>query len=716
MINILPPEVYNRIAAGEVVDRPYSVVKELVENAIDAGATQISVEVEGGGKKLIRVTDNGSGIPREDLKAAFLPHATSKLHSAEDLAAIFTLGFRGEAVASVASVSRTTILSRVKGGEAYSLTVEGGVFGEIAPAGGAEGTVVTVENLFFNTPARLKFMKGDASEEGDITAIMARFLLSRPEISFTYTVNGKVRYRSFGDGLESALAVAYGAGTLSSCISIRAEKHGMRLWGYIGNRAYNKPNRSYQSLFLNGRYIVNQTVALAVTNAYGSYLMKRQYPFYVLFLEVPPEVVDVNVHPNKADVRFADNRVVYGTVYSVISAVLDGSSQALEYIVPNIASTVGKNKECVLPRSEAPQAPSAPFQEPTAPVSEPAPAPVRGEPPVSEPASAPASEPSSAPVSEPVKLAKSVAAPFKAPPFKEPFAAKQPAKPAPPRMTVEEAKKELAFEIPPLAGREPVHYFEEPKKNVLEVRSPFASAYPAPAPAPMPAAPQKSAPSSSEAAPEDAFEENRRILLERDERASQQKIDAQTLTYQGVLFQTYLLFERGEEVYIVDQHAAHERLIYERLKKKCEAQKPLSQPMIMPYILSVNAQEFAFLTSQFEALRALGFEIDEFGGTSVKVSAVPLDLFGMDIERFFKEVLSSMESLRAIRLVDIARDRLATMACKAAVKGGEKLTPEEARQLLADMKGDMGLKCPHGRPAAIKVSKKELEKLFKRIV
>ena len=309
MINILPPEVYNRIAAGEVVDRPYSVVKELVENAIDAGATEITVEAEGGGKKLIRVTDNGSGIKKDDLKAAFLPHATSKLKTADDLAAIFTLGFRGEAVASVASVSKTTILSRAKGEEAYSLTVEGGVFGEIAPAGGAEGTVVTVENLFFNTPARLKFLKSDASEEGDITAIMARFLLSRPEISFTYLVNGKVRYRSFGDGLESALAVVYGAGTLQNCISIRAEKHGMRLWGYIGNRAYNKPNRSYQSLFLNGRYIVNQTVALAVTNAYGSYLMKRQYPFYVLFLEVPPEVVDVNVHPNKADVRFASSSV-----------------------------------------------------------------------------------------------------------------------------------------------------------------------------------------------------------------------------------------------------------------------------------------------------------------------------------------------------------------------------------------------------------------------
>ena len=679
MINILPPEVYNRIAAGEVVDRPYSVVKELVENAIDAGATEITVEAEGGGKKLIRVTDNGSGIRKEDLKAAFLPHATSKLKTADDLAAIFTLGFRGEAVASVASVSKTTILSRAKGEEAYSLTVEGGVFGEISPAGGAEGTVVTVENLFYNTPARLKFLKSDASEEGDITAIMARFLLSRPEISFTYLVNGKVRYRSFGDGLESALAVVYGAGTLQNCISIRAEKHGMRLWGYIGNRAYNKPNRSYQSLFLNGRYIVNQTVALAVTNAYGSYLMKRQYPFYVLFLEVPPEVVDVNVHPNKADVRFADNRIVYGTVYSVISAVLDGSSAALEYISPAISSTVGKNKGAVSPLPEAPERASAAQPAPSKPVSPEAPA--------FQAVPKPAAAPSPAPA-------------FKAPPAQSvlPAEASQTAKPAP-RMSVEEAKKELAFEIPKLHGRERVRALEEEKPNTFEVRSPLASSRPAP-----------------QEEQEDAFEENKKYLLERDEQAKQQKIDPATLIFRGVLFETYLIFERGDEAYFIDQHAAHERLIYEKLKNKCEARTPLSQPMLMPYILTVNAQEFSFLTSQFEALRALGFDIDEFGGTSVKVSAVPLDLFGMDIEAFFREVLSSMESLRAIRLSDIARDKLATMACKAAVKGGERLTEEEAKRLLSDMDGDMGLKCPHGRPAVVRMKKSDFEKLFKRIV
>ena len=332
-INLLTADVYNRIAAGEVVDRPYSVVKELVENAIDAGATEITVEVLQGGKKLVRITDNGCGIEKEDLKSAFLPHATSKLKHADDLEHIATLGFRGEAVASIAAVSDMKIVSKTAEGEAYSLSCNCGVMGEPARDGGANGTCVTVENLFRNTPARLKFLKSDGQEEADIANMVTRFILSRPEISFTYFTEGRVKYRSFGDGLRSALAVVYGAKTLADCYEISADKHGIRLSGFIGNQNFSKPNRNYQSLFVNGRYVVNQTVSTAVAGAYGEYLMKRQYPFYVLFLEVPPEIVDVNVHPNKADVRFADNRVIYGSVYSVLSAVLDGNSRALEYLV-----------------------------------------------------------------------------------------------------------------------------------------------------------------------------------------------------------------------------------------------------------------------------------------------------------------------------------------------------------------------------------------------
>lgn len=616
-IHVLSADVFNKIAAGEVVDRPYSVVKELVENALDAGATEIGVETEGGGKRLIRVTDNGCGIPKDELRLAYLPHATSKLSRAEDLERIRTLGFRGEAIASIAAVSRMKLTSKTKDGEAYSLRSEGGALGELTRDGGADGTCALVEDLFFNTPARRKFLKSDAQEDADIANMLSRFLLSRPEVSFTYTANGKVKYRSFGDGLRSALAVVYGADVLNKTYEFDAEKNGIRLHGFLGAPEFSKPNRSYQSLFVNGRYVVNQTVSAAVSNAYGAYLMKRQYPFFVLFLEVPPEVVDVNVHPNKADVRFAENQVIYGCVYSVVSAILDGNARALEYLVP----AEGKKGEAA------------------------------------------------------------------------PAAAAAPAAPAPAQMSYEQAKKQLSFDVPPLGGRTPVPRPFREERNELEVHAPAA-------PAPR----------------EDVFEENRRFLLERENKARQDKIDADLLVYKGEIFRTYLCYELGDTVYLIDQHAAHERLIYDRLRAKCEARTVCSQPMLVPYLLNVNAQEFAFLEKNLQLLRELGFEAEPFGGNSLKISAVPADLRDIRLEEFFGEVLASMETLRGIRLPDLLKDKLATAACKAAVKGGEALTDGEVRSLIRAMQGDMTLKCPHGRPVAVRIARAEIEKLFKRIV
>ena len=630
-INLLSADVYNKIAAGEVVDRPYSVVKELVENAIDAGATQITVEIEKGGKKRIRVTDNGGGIARDDLPLAYSAHATSKLKTASDLFAIHTLGFRGEALASVAAVSRMEIVSRTEGADAFSLACEGGALGEVLPAAGAQGTVVTVDDLFYNVPARLKFLKSDTQEEADIGGVMARFLLAQPEISFTYLADGKVKYRSFGDGLAAAVVAVYGANTLENCLEIRAEKHGIKLYGFLGNRNFYKANRTYQSLFVNGRSVVNQTVGAAVTNAYASYLMKRQYPFYVLFLDVPPEVVDVNVHPNKADVRFADNQIIYGCVYSVVSAVLDGNSKALEYLVQ-------------VPKTEpAPQKEVA------------APAPVWNAPNVSAPQ-----------------------ADVEAPPA--------------PQMTYAEAKKELAFDISIPKGSEP--RFLEQERAVMEVRAP------------------------AKAQPEtDAFEENKKFLLAQDAaRIRQPRMETDALVYKGELFCTYLIYQSGDCAYIVDQHAAHERILFDKLKEKWETRSVVSQPMLVPFIYNGNAQEFAFLERNFPVLREIGFDIEAFGDTSVRVSAVPSELMEIDLVGFFGDVLSSMESLRAIKLSDILKDKLATAACKAAVKGGELLTEQEVRMLIERMNGDLAMKCPHGRPAVVTLKKTEVEKLFKRIV
>lgn len=644
-INVLPPAVYNKIAAGEVVDRPYSVVKELVENAIDAGATEIRVEIEGGGKRLIRVTDNGSGMGKDDLPLAYSSHATSKLYSADDLFSIRTLGFRGEAIASVAAVSRMEIVSRTREGDAYSLACDGGALGEVRPAAGAKGTVVTVEDLFYNVPARLKFLKSDAQEEADIGGVMARFLLSRPQISFEYIAGGKVKYRSFGDGLQAALAAVYGAETIGNCIEIDAEKHGIRLRGFLGSRNFYKANRTYQSLFVNGRYVVNQTVGAAVTNAYASYLMKRQYPFYVLFLDIPPEAVDVNVHPNKADVRFADNQVVYGCVYSVVSAVLDGNSRALEYLVNAPAASAGSASP-VDPAASA--APAMPAQ-------------------------------------------KSVQDSFFAPSVPKSEGG---------GMSYAEAKKELAFDVS--IPKEDVRFLEDAPVR-MEVRQPAAA----------PAA-ERQAPYSAPA--EDVFAENKRLLSEQSAKLRQERVDPAALEYKGELFRTYLIYEAGDTAYFVDQHAAHERILFNRLQAAMDARTVRSQPMLVPFVLSLNGQEFAFLEKNIGVLHELGFEVEEFGDASVRVTAVPADLKDVDLAAFFGEVLSSMESLRAIRLADILKDKLATAACKAAVKGGETLTLDEVRALLKEMDGDTGMKCPHGRPAVVRMKRSEFEKLFKRIV
>ena len=678
-INILSAQVYNRIAAGEVVDRPYSVVKELVENAIDAGATEIEIYVEGGGKQLIRVVDNGGGISRDDLHAAFLPHATSKIAKADDLERIMTLGFRGEAVASIAAVSKMTITSKVSGENCYRLTSDGGKLGEIVEAAGGDGTDVSVEMLFFNTPVRLGFLKSDKSEETDITNFVSRFILNRPDISFRYYVGGKRILQSFGGGEEEAVVGVYGASILKDCYKIDASKHGIRLRGYIGNQNFSKPNKTYQSVFLNGRYIINSTISAAVSNAYASYLMKRQYPFYVLYIDMPTEIVDVNVHPNKADVRFADNQTVYGCIYSVISAVLDGQPKALEYLVSDktaVASEIDAEPEKVVSPKAAPVS-AVPF---SAPKKE-------------KPRNAPSNNSAKGVVSfsyEDARRELEKVRPSKTTSMELPFEPEPKAEEnAVPVQSVPAEKKSLRETYADL----------QVEKNILEVNSPEAA----------PAV-------KTEGNSKDFFAENKRFLEELETKAKQNKIDVSSCAYAGKLFNTYLLYERGDEVYIIDQHAAHERLIFDRLKEQMRTRKVLQQPMLLPYVLNLNAFESAFIREKMENIREMGFDIDEFGNNAFKVSAVPLDLQSIDLALFFNEILGDISGYRSIKLEDLLKDKLATAACKAAVKGGMDLTREETDRLFRLMDGNMGLKCPHGRPVVVKMTKTELEKMFKRIV
>ena len=706
-INILPAKVYNRIAAGEVVDRPYSVVKELVENAIDAGATEIEIYIEQGGKQLIRVIDNGCGIEREDLHSAFLPHATSKIAKAEDLENILTLGFRGEAVASIASVSKMTITSKTKDGKCYSLHSDGGELGQITEAAGENGTDVRVEMLFFNTPVRLGFLKSDKAEETDITNFVSRFILNRPEIAFTYYVNGKKQLQSFGGGVEEALVGVYGASTLAQCYQINADKHGIRIRGYIGNQNFFKANKSYQSVFLNGRYILNATISSALSNAYASYMMKRQYPFYVLYIDVPTEIVDVNVHPNKADVRFADNKIIYGCIYSVVSAVLDGQTKALDYVVRQPSSTLYADE------ASKPSMEQMPITEQEKPQGKPSYVSMfdrlKNTEGTEEGKRNTAFGITTISYEEAQREIEACAPAFTAKkqgmelPFEEKSKPQEPIKgfipideipDYKPTDEVYKPRKNSKKTVEDLHKRFPDLYF---KRNVLQVDDPaFAHVQ-----------------ENVEAL--DQFAENKRLLEELDKKNKQNRIDVASCVYVGKMFNTYLIYECKDDIYIIDQHAAHERLIFNRLKQQMAQRTVVQQPMLIPYELSLNVFEREFIREHLLEICEMGFDMQESGDVFA-IHAVPLDLQYIDLKAFFGDILSDIEGYRAIRLIDILKDKLASAACKAAVKGGMDLTREEIDALFALMDGDMGLKCPHGRPVVVKMPRTELEKMFKRIV
>ena len=635
-INVLSKNIYNRIAAGEVIDRPYSAVKELIENSLDAGATQIEIHIEQGGKQLIRVSDNGSGIERDDMRTAFTPHATSKISCVEDLDRITTLGFRGEALASISVIAKVEIISVTQGNGAYKVYCEEGNPGEVEPAALEKGTTVTVRNLFYNTPVRAKFMKADKKEEADITSFVMRYILAHPKVSFSYYIDGKLSLQSFGGGLEEGIAQVYGAKTLAQCYKIDAEKDGVHIHGFIGNQNFFKPNRTYQSVFLNGRYIVNNTIATAISNAYASYAMKRQYPFYVLNIDVPLDIVDVNVHPNKADVRFVDNRFVFGIVYTVISAVLDGTTRAAEFVVnetrvPEIKSTSDNGVNKVYSENKP----------------------------------------------NPDEEIRNIIAKYM------PAEEKKPEKSSQAIQTSKYFNPESQLSLDEFTA---VH---KPKQQ-LSVSD--TSIFPDPA-------------RSRAVDFEEAYFKNK-----------QERIDYQTLKYKGNLFNTYLIFEVEDKVYFIDQHAAHERLLYDKLRVKLKERFVVRQPLLEPYLFFASPEETRFLEENILVLRNMGFNIAPFGVESFRIDEVPADLKNINIKEFFAELLSGIDDLKAIKLEDVLKDKIATTACKHAIKGGKQLTDDEINALMKMIDGDFGLKCPHGRPICVTMTKKDFEKMFKRIV
>ncbi|MBR5192673.1 MAG: DNA mismatch repair endonuclease MutL [Clostridia bacterium] len=612
-INVLSSKIYNRIAAGEVVDRPYSVVKELVENSLDAGATQIEIEIVNGGLSEIIIRDNGSGIEKDQLNKALMPHATSKISSIKDLDNILSLGFRGEALASIASVSKITIKSKPKDQQfGAEINCEGNVIIDgVKDCSFTDGTEISVNNLFFNAPARAKFLKSEKSEENEITAIVSRFVLGNPNVAFKYKANGKLIIQSFGDGIESAFCCIHGAKTLDDCFYIDTEKNGIKINGYIGKQYFSKSNRSYQSAFLNGRYVVNQTISLSIANAYSPYLMKRQYPFFVLNISMPYEFVDVNVHPNKIDVRFVDNRIVYGTIYNLISKVLDGSADAMNIVKETENSKIIAKTPITAPKIQGSQQKSS-FN-----------------------------------------------------------------------------FDELKFSSPETSATEKVvKKIEENKKEVVDI-----------------------------------FAENK-AYLEELERKKQQILNStqneievkKSLKFVGQALNCFLILEDGEDLYLVDQHAVHERMLFDKFNESIKNADVITQPLLVPYVLNVNALESSFLQDNLQCFNSMGLEIAEFGQNSFKISAIPVIFTQLDLSKFFNEILSDLETLKKITINDLLIEKISQKACKSACKSGDKLTDSEIKILVETVENNIAIKCPHGRPAVIKITRNEIDKWFKRIV
>lgn len=623
-INLLDKSVYNRIAAGEVVERPFSVVKELIENSIDSGADEITINIEDGGKKFIRVHDNGSGIHKDDIQKVFLPHATSKISTAEDLDKILTLGFRGEALASISAVSKTTIVSKTSG-EMMGVRVvcEGGEIGEPEVYPIEKGTAVVVEDLFYNVPARAKFLKPSKNEEADITNVISRLILANPTIAFKYTVDGKTVLQSYGGGIDEAIIQIYGYNTITDCIKIETEKNGIYVSGYVGHYYFTKPNRTYQTIILNGRYVINNTIASAIHNAYANYLMKRKYPFYVLNIEMDATTVDVNVHPNKTDVRFIDNQVVYSTLYSIVSSVIDGTPQALNIIKPNEHMQV-------------------------------------------DPGSRPIVKKIATPSSDEIEVVHCDR------PFVSSFKDSEK-----PNFNFDDIVKELGV---------------------------------------------KEKEDDSQCKIDDIFAENKKYIAELEaekeiKKATQEELNIQ-LEYRvvGQVLATYLILEKGEDIYFIDQHAAHERLLFDRFTDEYKMGKVADQPMIIPHLIHTNDKESEFLTDKFQDFRQMGIDIAEYEDNVFAIYAIPLTLWDIDLDKFFSDVLSDLNSLKQIQITDILKEKIAQKACKAAIKSGDVLSEDEIECLLAMLKSDIKLCCPHGRPIMIKVSRTEIDKWFKRIV
>lgn len=721
-IAVLDQNTIDKIAAGEVVERPSSVVKELVENAIDAGATAVTVEITDGGKKLIRITDNGSGMEEDQIPLAFLRHATSKIEKVEDLEHIASLGFRGEALSSIAAVSQVELITKTPSaisGNRY--VIEGGVEHSLEELGAPEGTTFLVRNLFYNTPARSKFLKSDTTEANYIHTLMEQLALSHPEISFKYIQNKQVKLHTSGNySVKDVIYSVYGRDIAKALLEVEQENSFMKISGFVGKPEIARGNRSFENYYINGRYVKNNIITKAIENAYKGFLMQHKFPFVSLRMEMEGNDLDVNVHPAKREVRFAREQEVYDAIYDTVRNALTRRE-----MIPKV--TLGpeeiSRKEDVVKSSAVPEpfeqkrreqiygAPisrSQPVRESPASYSTMHPAKTEGI--LSEKNPSPALTPSEENLftgtlrknQELDEVKKKVELEQQAKIAEVPAEKTAPATATIPQETSAIAKpEESKIPDPPTAeessdAAKPVPSIEsEAQTEQTSTETPSAPAEPSPAPQKEPAPKQL-----------ELFEEK---LLAPESRNRIRMI--------GQVFDTYWLAEFDDNFYIIDQHAAHEKVYYERLVKKFRENSIDSQYLTPPLIVSLNMQEEEVLNANKDYFEQFGFEIEHFGGREYCISAVPSNLYGLTEEELFLEMLDHLDSDNSKDALDIFASRLATMACKAAVKGNNRLSMEEAEKLLDElMTLENPYHCPHGRPTIISMTKTEMEKKFKRIV
>ena len=678
-IAVLDQQTIDKIAAGEVVERPASVVKELVENAIDAGATQITVEIKEGGIGYIRITDNGSGMEKDDIPVAFLRHSTSKIRSADDLLGVSSLGFRGEALSSISAVAMVELITKTKENELGSrCCIEGGVQKSLEEIGAPDGTTFIIRNLFYNTPARKKFLKSEMSEASAIHELMTHLAMSHPEVGFKVLIGGQMRIQTSGNGnLKDVIYHLYGRDVAMRLIEVDREEGPLHVRGFLGKPEISRGNRNYENYFVNGRYVKSKIIAKGIEDGYKTFMMQHRYPFVCLDIHMDGKMLDVNVHPTKMELRFSNQNLVYDLLERMTKDALSGRE-----LIPEVTLDEPK-KQVVMPEKAPQQMP--PVQT------------------LREPESTYQVQ---KPVAVPTASVERTIPSYQKPEQKVPLE-KMWTTPEPQKEPVKPQNKNLEYFMEQMRKRVEERYKAPEAPAPTEQRETTETA-------------QSTVPEQSATVPETPVEEKPPQKPEQLDLFDGKLLSKEAAVHHviiGQLFDTYWLVQFGEKLYIIDQHAAHEKVLYERLMKDLRNRTFQSQMLSPPIILNLSMQEEELFLKYRSCFTEMGFEIEEFGEKAYAVRAVPANLPGVARREILMELLDSLSDITGSGNSESLMDKVASMSCKAAVKGNHQMSAMEAKALIDELLSlENPYNCPHGRPTIISMSKYELEKKFKRIV